>query len=832
MDNMQALCKIYKLAKIYDETCAPQEAFRRLYTEFVAPAAAAAGLQHGAAPIPSPESLEEFIKNVNKEIDLEVPLHPTSHNAGWLCDLRFLVRTMVKFHEHENDCLTSPVNDVLVLAMGTDKAPVHHTGRSVCFCHLEDHTASRQGGMGNHLGVSLKSSDETILAAAFETATEDHQTMWDNYEPFRKVIKLYVEGFDTGRLQLNELRGAVVEAHSAYTDAVADRTSWGFSDEDIECLRLELESANKAVADWYVEAEQKGWVEHVEGRGYFFVEMHGIMDMACLRSAVKVEGKGSAVKPCACCMKEWKDFDNLDLPPGDPRNIDDNVFGLPAHRFHPCSMHAKHRITERVLYQLMNWLDVVTPRFESQGYPKVAAELRHRRNVLMQLLNAPAYQSIPVVQFEGEGLHAQGDEGRGIGDHAGASGDGADEDGLGAADYAEENTELFETGEELDAYVINVGGNVNIDAEVRSRTFRFTGMNVNGGRCRFNYDHTSKLIMIGMNGDEVKRYLAQAENLFLYIMADLDPDRAGKWIRVVKAWNSQVEYMESLRLPDEEYRNKAISEAKQFVKLYYEAAGPGSITYYLHTLHDHTEWFYCAGPNNEFSLVAWWSAQAVEAGHKKRKKALRSHTRHGMEINVWRYPDETDEMWGGEQIVDGDEYTDGDGRQIVIKRLRRAAAIYELFRWQFRLVCYKLLDNKERRDKNLCLVRVGQLNKLAKTSALTSGTLLTEAQLLDAFKFRSDAKIRLVGPGKLDVALNVQVSEATYYAMHAIKQAGGQLTVKDPCHKGRQPWAELSDSRKEAINASNAGRKRRKADVAVNQMGYETYRLLVRNAAG
>ncbi len=100
--------------------------------------------------------------------------------------------------------------------------------------------------------------------------------------------------------------------------------------------------------------------------------------------------------------------------------------------------------------------------------------------------------------------------------------------------------------------------------------------------------------------------------------------------------------------------------------------------------------FHCQTADGGFSALSWWSAQAVESGHSLRKRVLRGHSRHGMALERW------------ERDSDGIERKE---------LLTHAPTIYELHKWQWRIVYYRLMDNEVDHGEVMNL-KVGALNIL------------------------------------------------------------------------------------------------------------------------
>jgi hypothetical protein len=474
----------------------------------------------------------------------------------------------------------------------------------------------------------------------------------------------------------------------------------------------------------------------------------------------------------------------------------------------------------------MCWLDVASAK--SADDIEVKDEILHRRDVLMKVLNAPAYRTLEVVQFK-QVVSTQDDAAS-----ARPMEDGDDDDDarLNTEQHLDnESPNPFSGDMDLTNFLVSVGNKgLLIDKDISQRTFKFTGMNVNGGRCRFNYDSTRKLIMIGMNGDETRRFITQVVLLYQYVMGDLAPEKFGLWKDALQMWDQQVKYMESKSVSENaSFRDEAVGHAKEFVKAYRKAAGAGSITYYLHTMSAHTEWFYCMSPGGKFSLVAWWSAQAVEAGHKLRKRALRSHTRHGMAISRWASPRQDDD-YARVDTTEGDDH-DGveDNCGAVRVMVTSGAGIYELFRWQFRLVCYRRLEQLEKRGVTVKSLTIKFFNQLAELSPVNKWT---ETMLVKMLKYPAGTAIRVTGPGELKQPLQVEVSSGTYFAEAAFEKAGGMLTVTGACHKGRKAFADLPEERQQRIRQQWQGLRGAAADHGIHQTPYTDYADLYTDATG
>lgn len=100
----------------------------------------------------------------------------------------------------------------------------------------------------------------------------------------------------------------------------------------------------------------------VKGEGseaYFFVEWHVVCDMAAWKLILGVEGDGSRKCPCPLCMGTTaQHLDDVLLGAGGTpvwleRDMSRCIFPLPLSRFHPCGMHCYHRISERLLLEVM-----------------------------------------------------------------------------------------------------------------------------------------------------------------------------------------------------------------------------------------------------------------------------------------------------------------------------------------------------------------------------------------------------------------------------------------------------------------------------------------------
>jgi hypothetical protein len=796
VDNLQSLCKIWKLAQIYDECVASQEMFRRLYTEVSAPAAKDAGLPSNCVPLPPGDVLAAFIKEANRAIDTTVSFKPTHPNEGWIVEPKDGLAALVSQKNYNNaDYLTNQVTDTVVVALSTDKAPFQHNGKSLVMGHLEDLTCLLRSRNKHNAVRSFKDPMEAVLAACFEATDESYQTLVDNYCEYREAMRLHEQGLALKTSHLKPLQDSLIEAVSNL-DYAGPSTSAAALEEMEDLVR----TRSALVQAWFEQAARDGHVLHVAGSGYFFVQWHVIMDMACLRSALKVEGEGSMVRPCSNCDKPYKEFELLG-PPGAPRCMLDAAFPIPRERYHACAMHCKHRVTERFLYNLMKWMDQAAALAPADK----KVEMARRRTNMMRILNAS--RSTVLTAEWGEELVVQ-DRMGGQDEPIDLDG-GQDDDGDGMVPPGDEGGVEGFAGFTLEELIAQVEEAAD-EPQKFKHTFR--GMNVNGGRCRWVYDHTSKLLMVSMNGDEVQRFLVQASKMFEYVMGDVAAAGFQRWDAALLSWNQQLEYMVQTSQTAAE-KEIAVSHAKQFVRTYHAAAGPSSITYYLHCLHDHPEWFYChnsTDPQFVYS-VSWWSAQAMEAGHRIRKRVLRSHTRHGMEINVTK-------------LVDSVE---------TIAVCRHAPNIYELFRWQFRILMYRQLQRDEAEELAVKVVTCADLNYL--TQASDSKTrVFQEAEILEDFQCSPEhTKLRVVGPGKIVGKLHVVCSFATHYARAAFGEQGGTLEVTSSgMYKGRLPMSQMDDIAKEKIRNQKAARYAAREQAAIQQAGYGSYREVVRKAVG
>jgi hypothetical protein len=299
--------------------------------------------------------------------------------------------------------------------------------------------------------------------------------------------------------------------------------------------------------------------------------------------------------------------------------------------------------------------------------------------------------------------------------------------------------------------------------------------------------------------------------VFEYVMGDIAEVACSKWRTAVDSWSQQLAYMND-RQQTEERQAAAIVHARQFVKQYHAAAGPASITYYLHGLHDHPEWFYCYTADAKFqSAVSWWSAQAMEASHRIRKRVLRSHTRHGKEILRW--------------VVDSEGVA-------VQKVTRHATNIYELFRWQYRMLIYKRLQLDEDAARAVKVVTCAQLNCLSQQGK-GDDYQWSEAEVLAVYHCKAPTKLRVVGPGKITSKLFVSASEGTYFAVDAFEfPHRGKLSVGRK--SGRKPQSQMDEREKGVIAQRHLSRKQAQECRAILQAGYPDadggYRMLYEKA--
>lgn len=69
-----------------------------------------------------------------------------------------------------------------------------------------------------------------------------------------------------------------------------------------KALEADVNRKTAAIERRYQEMWALDQVVYRAGYGYFFVEWHCIMDMACLKAVQAVQGDGSMKQPCALCM--------------------------------------------------------------------------------------------------------------------------------------------------------------------------------------------------------------------------------------------------------------------------------------------------------------------------------------------------------------------------------------------------------------------------------------------------------------------------------------------------------------------------------------------------
>jgi hypothetical protein len=190
--------------------------------------------------------------------------------------------------------------------------------------------------------------------------------------------------------------------------------------EDAEVIAGELSSLKTDIMTMFKDGHSKGWVLHVSGPaqhslltvhlpmtnmllhaqvpeleteknlGYFFVDFHVISDYKGHRAFTGTETKSSY--PCSHC--------NLKVPVrGDtgvtvdferdwPERIIKPVFDISLRKYHACGMHCHHRITERLLYEVMLtvWRDPVTNASVTEK--RINSEVRNEyQKRLLEILN-------------------------------------------------------------------------------------------------------------------------------------------------------------------------------------------------------------------------------------------------------------------------------------------------------------------------------------------------------------------------------------------------------------------------------------------------------------
>lgn len=785
MSSLQTMIKVWKLARVYDADLCSLKSISDICVHVIGDAVKALQLPGCMNPMVRVDALKQFLAAANKAIDSDVPFQQTERNAGWYAVPLKAVAALLNSMNHRNQDVADSENNVVVLALATDKAPVHHNGRALVMGHLEDLTCMVKGRQASAV-PNFKDPTKAVLIAAFESKDESNETLRSNYSPYIEVMAQHEEGLHRREAELMPLQEKLRSAAMHRNDMVPESIS-------------AYDHAKSDVDTWYAAAAAQGHVVHLRERGYFFVEWHVITDMACLRSAVGVEGQGSKNQPCSLCTKLWAQFELLG-PNAQMRDTSSTaVFPLPQHRYHACAMHCKHRITERFLYNLMNWLSNAIASAPDVGLKR---QLEHRRNVLVMLLNSTTSVLLRVCWQNEEVVDVS---------HAAAHDDDLDSDSMHTDNVepelsadAEDDGGLLAgvTLEELQQRLHAAANPVAQDNAEPDRFFTLRGMHMNGGRCNFSYDAYGKLVMLGMNGDDVHRYLQQGKVLFEYVMGDIMPNVSAKWGTAVESWRKQLSYMADNDMTAE-VQQEAIAHAKQFVKEYRDAAGPRSITYYLHWLHDHPEWFYCLDVSNRFVVsVAWFTAQAMEAAHRIRKQVLRNHTMHGMSILRWKPAEDADAVEQQELVT-------------------CAPQIYELFRWQWRMLLYRRLEQEEALACSLVTYTCAFLNKLA---GFRRGEdyVWAEDEVVQALGHLPGTALRVIGPGNVLSKLLVHCSFSTHFADQAFSVNGGGLFARFSTWKGRLPKLMQPEEVQQAVIDSRHTDLLAKREHAIMQTGHPT----------
>jgi len=151
----------------------------------------------------------------------------------------------------------------------------------------------------------------------------------------------------------------------------------------------------------------------------YFVEWHTVGDLQAFKIAEGVEGKGSLKQPCPLCLCTRDDMEkNLDKPEswfeeaGRVR-VKRGVYLISRFRMHPCVMHCEHRVTEKILQQLMRIVNDQTPKradFPSQRYFDAAMlEFTRFRDGFLMALNSNAADKLELerygCKFEIQGMY-------------------------------------------------------------------------------------------------------------------------------------------------------------------------------------------------------------------------------------------------------------------------------------------------------------------------------------------------------------------------------------------------------------------------------------------
>jgi len=302
--------------------------------------------------------------------------------------------------------------------------------------------------------------------------------------------------------------------------------------------------------------------------------------------------------------------------------------------------------------------------------------------------------------------------------------------------------------------VLNTQGEVSF---VRfGKAWKFQGMYINGGRCRFEYEYESSnhISIISMNGDETFRFLDGARQLLNFITQKehgFHPLRV-PLCNAVDKWHATVQLLRKMVHVLDDKKN-VVESARQFVQIWVNQV-QGRVTHYMHLLHDHPDWFFNyvdethpdhAERNRKLESIAWWTTQALEAAHGVRKRVFRCKTAHGKSI-TYRLPD-------------------GD-----VKVVREAAGIFQIFVWHWRVVRYRQALKIKQRGNSEVRINVGDLNilKCLGESGFL-GMTFSESDLVRFLDEPEGTKLFLQGRGELEIPIHVQVSKATSSAIKKVR---------------------------------------------------------------
>lgn len=175
-------CQMWKVAQVHDETCCPQETIGQLHTHVVKDAteqvAKDAGVDFIETPFPSGEQLREFKGGMDKAIDLNADIRPSEFAPGYLMGPAYCVETVIDGNPvHVSLDLTSNARDTVCLALGTDKAPYQHNGRSMILASVSS-TFVRKCQYRGSLRRFEDSRPATILKPAFRHGSGQGCTFW------------------------------------------------------------------------------------------------------------------------------------------------------------------------------------------------------------------------------------------------------------------------------------------------------------------------------------------------------------------------------------------------------------------------------------------------------------------------------------------------------------------------------------------------------------------------------------------------------------------------------------------------------------------------------